>query len=345
MIHVGRPVILGIAPSRRPSPRSAVRGVLPPAVALILLAAAVVPVGAQDPSGSTEPGTAHSGTDMPRSVVVTTEVLGSVVRDLVGDGATVHVLMEGGADPHTWQPSARDSEELFEADLVIANGLGLEEGLVTILEQAESEGVTIFEATDHVAGRDPAATEPDATHEGDPADADHEHAAGDPHFWLDPLAMRDVVVALVPVLADAGIAVDARATGIVTALEALDAELAAILAVVPGERRTLVTGHQSLGYFADRYGFTIVGTVIPGLTTSGEPSARDLAELIDEIRGRGVPAIFTEVGTPAAVADAVAAESGARIVELRDAQLPEDGSYPTLLRDIARSVADALVGA
>ena len=288
-----------------------------------------------------------------RRLVVTTEVLGSVVGDLVGDAADVTVLMSAGVDPHSWQPSARDSQTVFEADLIVANGLDLEEGLVSVLEQAEAEGVPVFHATDHVAIRGSAGTEehPDeardhageAGAEGDSdADPGHEHKTGDPHFWLDPLAMRDVVLVLGPVMSDAGIDIADRADLLAADLEALHSELTGTLAAVPDERRQLVTGHGALGYFADRYGFRIIGTVIPGLSSSDEPSAKDIAELIESIRAAGTTAVFSDVGTPASVAEAVAAETGAQVVELRVAQLPASGSYADLLREIAAAIANAL---
>jgi len=156
------------------------------------------------------------------------------------------------------------------------------------------------------------------------------------------VAMAGVIEALAPELAEVGVDVGDRTGSMVADLEALDAEIAASLDAIPDDRRTLVTGHDSLGYFADRYGLQVVGTVIPGLTTSGEPSARDLAELTETIRATGTVAVFTEVGTPQAVAQAVADETGARLVELRLTQLPEDGSYATFLRELARTIVDAL---
>jgi zinc/manganese transport system substrate-binding protein len=279
------------------------------------------------------------------SVVVTTEVLGSIVGDLAGDAADVTVLMSGGVDPHSWQPSARDSQAIFEADLIVANGLDLEEGLVSVLAQAQADGIPVFHATDHVSVRASAGAEEHPA-EGSQAASeggdDHDHAAGDPHFWLDPLAMRDVILALGPVMAGAGIDVADRTELLAAELEALHTELSQALAVVPEEQRQLVTGHGALGYFADRFGFRIVGTVIPGLSTSDEPSARDIAELIQSIREAGATAVFSDVGTPPSVAEAVAAEAGARVVELRVAQLPESGRYADLLRDIATAIANAL---
>ena len=279
------------------------------------------------------------------TVVVTTEVLGAIVGDIVGTAADVRTLMSPGADPHSWQPSARDSEAVFGADLVVANGLDLEEGLSRVLEQAEADGVLVFHAADHVELR--ASADADDDHaDDDHSDDDHAnghgHGSGDPHFWLDPLAMRDVVAALVPVLVDAGIDVDGRADAQIAALEALDQELRELLAVIPDDQRRLVTGHGALGYFADAYEFEIVGTVVPGLSSTDEPSARDIAELAQAIRGLGASVIFSDVGTPQSVAEAVAAETGADLVELDVARLPEGGTYADLMRGVAESVASAL---
>lgn len=275
-------------------------------------------------------------TDDRPSVVVTTEVLGSVVSVLAGEAADVTTLMSGGADPHSWQPSARDSQALFEADLIVANGSDLEEGLVGVIEQAAADGVPVFNATDHIDVRDAAAAP------GHEDETGHEHESGDPHFWLDPLAMRDVVLALGPVLTQAGIDIGGRDQTFAGELTALDAELAETLASIPEEQRRLVSGHGALGYLADRYGLQIVGTVVPGLSSSDEPSAREVAELIDAIRRSGTTVVFSDVGTPRSVAEAVAAETGARIVELRVEQLPDGGDYADLLRSVVSSISDAL---
>jgi zinc/manganese transport system substrate-binding protein len=288
------------------------------------------------------PGAAAEDTsgDGHPTVVVTTEMLGWLVDELAGDGADVIVLMHG-VDPHGWEPSARDVETILGADLVVANGLDLEEGLHDILEQVETSGVPLFAATDHITVREAGiGDEEPADHEA--SDEDHAHTGGDPHFWLDPLAMRDVAVALVPVLEEAGVSAVERRDALVSVLEQLDAEARTILSVVPPERRRLVTGHESLGYFADRYGFELVGAVVPGFSSQGEVSAGRLAELNETIRASGVGAIFSEVGTPASVAEAVAAETGAAVVELPTEQVPEDGSYLSFIRLISTRVADAL---
>jgi len=265
------------------------------------------------------------------SVVVTYPILGAVVADLVGDRAAVTILMGNGVDPHDWSPSAKDIERVEKADLVVANGLNLEEGLEKPLAEAEMRGVVVFRATDHVTVRQSG------------ADAGNGHeAGGDPHFWVDPLAMRDVVLALAPALGSVGIDVADRAPALGTSLADLDAATRATLAVVPEARRLLVTGHESMGYFADRYGFRLVGAVVPGLTSQGEVAAGQLADLRAAIEAEGVTVIFTEIGTPAAVVEAIGRETGAAVVELPSHTLPANGSYAAFIGQIATAIATAL---
>ena len=265
------------------------------------------------------------------SVVVSYPVLGAVVADLVGDRADVTVLMGNGVDPHDWSPSAKDIEQVTKADVVVANGLGLEASLEKTLDEAAKAGVAVFYATDHIQVREMA---------GEPSAG--EHAGGDPHFWVDPLSMRDVVAALTEELGTRGIDVQNRGADLEQRLVALDAETRTTLAVVAEPNRKLVTGHESMGYFADRYAFTLVGTVIPGLSSQGEVSAGELAGLKTEIEAQGVPAIFTEIGTPAAVVEAIGRETGAAVVELPSHTLPADGSYATFIGQIATAIASAL---
>ena len=266
------------------------------------------------------------------SVVVTFPVLGAVVTDLVGDRATVTVLMPNGVDPHDWSPSAKDIERVGKADLVIANGLGLEAGLDKALVEAEKRGVAVFRAGDHVTVRQQANV----------AAGSGPVVAPDPHFWVDPLAMRDVVLALEPALAAVGVDVTDRAPALATRLTELDAATRATLSVIPEARRLLVTGHESMGYFADRYGFRLVGAVVPGLTSQGEVAAGQLADLKQAIEAAGVKVIFTEIGTPSSVVEAIGKETGAAVIQLPSHTLPADGTYASFIGQIATAIATAL---
>jgi zinc/manganese transport system substrate-binding protein len=305
-------------------------------------------------------GTGSTPTADGPSVVVTTAVLGSVVEDLVGESANVTVLMGSGVDPHDWSPSAKDIELVANADLVVANGLLLEESLESALDEAEAAGVPVFHATDHIQVREMSeghqdeeeehageeheeeSLAPEASPAAEGDEHEHEHEGGDPHFWTDPISMQAVVTALVPALAEVGVDVGDRGADLERRLGDLDDELREALSVVPEARRALVTGHESMGYFADRYAFELVGTVIPGLSSEGEVSAGELAELAELIKAENVPAIFTEIGTPAAVVEAIGRDTGVEVVELPSHTLPADGSYFTFMRDLVTPIADAL---
>jgi zinc/manganese transport system substrate-binding protein len=298
-------------------------------------------------------GSDDAAADRPE-IVATTTVLGSLTEELVGDAAEVRVLMPNGVDPHDYQPSARDVEALRNADLVVENGLELEEGLLDALGEARTSGVPVFTATDHVRLREVGEDEPADDHghedeeahsEDDEAHAEDEGAHGpeDPHIWMDPIAMRDAMAALAPVVErELAVELGDRPAELSARLDALDAEVRETLAVVPEGRRKLVTGHESMGYFADRYDFEIVGTVIPSLSSQAQVSASNLAALRRQVEAEGVPAIFNEAGTPPGVADAIGDQTGARVVEIGTHNLPGDGSYFTFMREAAATVAAAL---
>ena len=214
-------------------------------VALWLLGVSAILVACGAASNSADDVTA----DRP-SIVVTYSILGSIVSDVVGDIASVSVLMPNGADPHEWQPSAKDIEKLNNADLVVINGLGLESGLEDVLQQAAKDNVKIFVATDHI--------KPRLVGEGEGADAaDDDQAVGakDPHIWTDPAVMAEVVEALGEVLSAMNIEVTEQAAKVSEDLLTLDHTIDESLMGIQESDRKLVTGHESLGYFARRYNF------------------------------------------------------------------------------------------
>lgn len=264
-------------------------------------------------------GAADNG-DADRSrVVVTTSILGDVVEQLVGDGADVEVVMPRGADPHDFSPSARQAEEMADADLLVVNGSGFEGGLESAVEAAEGAGTEVFVATDHIDLLD-----------------------DDPHFWTDPRRMLAVVEALAQALPSAP-----GAEAYTDELRDLDAAIEEELSAVPADRRVLVTNHEVLGYFADRYGFDVVGTVIPSVTTRAEASAAAIDALAATIRDNGVPAIFAETTSSADLAEALADDVGdVEVVELFAESLGEDGSgaetYAGMQRLNAERIAAAL---
>jgi zinc/manganese transport system substrate-binding protein len=284
---------------------------------------------------SSAPSNGQSG---KKAIVVTYSILGAVVKDLVGDQAVVVVPMPNGQDPHEWEPSAKDIEIITKADLIVQNGLGLEGGMERTLAQAEAGGVKTFVASDHITVRK--VNQGEGIPSGDP---DQSVGAADPHLWMDPLTMKLVVAALSDqIKTDLGLDVSGRAKDLENRLDELNSEIAAQVATLPVANRKLVTGHESMGYYAQRYGFKLVGAIIPSLTTQAEVSAADLAALKQLIQENQVKAVFTELGTPKVVSDAIGSETGVKVISLTTHSLPPDGSYFTFLRNLTQTIVEAL---
>ncbi len=293
----------------------------------------------------------------PLLVVATTSVLGDVVRNIVGDAATVEVIMGIGADPHDFEASAQQVAAIQGADLVISNGLGLEEGLIDIIETVEAEGKPVLELADMLDpipfadphGDDEGHSDEEEGH-SDEEEGHSDHGDEDPHFWQDPARMAVAVELIADQLTELDGSIDwhAGADAYAAELAALDTEIEGMLAGVPEDQRKIVTNHEAFGYFADRYGFEVIGTVIPGGSTLAEPSAADLSDLVAEIQEEGVTAIFAENTNPSALAEAVAGELGTEIevYALYSDSLGEPGTpaetYIGMIRANAETVATAL---
>jgi zinc/manganese transport system substrate-binding protein len=272
------------------------------------------------------------------TIVVTYSILGAVVKELVGTDANVEVLIPNGQDPHEWEPSAQDIETLNKADLIVQNGFNLEAGLQKTLSLAVMEGVKTFIASDYIAARTV------SPGEGIPGSGpDQAVGAADPHLWTDPLTMKQVVIAMAEYLKN-NLKMDetTRAQTLENQLDNLNAEIARLVSTLPEANRKLVTGHESLGYFADRYGFKLVGAIIPSLSTQAQVSAAQLASLKTLIEENHVKAIFTELGTPPSIAQAIGQETGVKVVQLSTHSLPADGSYLTYMRDLAQTIVENL---
>lgn len=273
-----------------------------------------------------------------KTLVATCSVLGSVVKELAGEDFEVRTLIPNGLDIHEWEPSAKDIEALNKADLIVENGLGLEGGLGKALEQARRNGVRVFTAGAHIQVRTTGTDEAVASGHSD-------HAAGspDPHLWTDPMAVKAVAGALTEELRQRfGKDLGARNADFGRRLDALDREIRQQVEALPADRRKLVTGHESLGYFAQRYGFTCVGAVVPSLTSEGASSAASMASLKGLIRANGIRTIFTEMGTSPRVVEALGRECRVRVVPLSAHTLPADGSYLTFERGLARAILQGL---
>ena len=403
---------------------------------LILLAALMLVVAA---CGAEETAGADGDEDL-LTVVATTTIWGDIVSQVTGDAANVEVVMPVGADPHDFQASSAQVEAMANADLVVVNGLQLEEGLLDVIETLEADGVNVLEIAalldpipfgegghdhhdhegeeghsdedhdhegeegskdedhdhegeeghsdeDHDHEGEEGSKDEDHDHEGEEGHSDedhdgeeghdhegeegskdedhdhegeeghddhgHDHGDEDPHVWHDPLR----VAAAAELIAQELAALDpngpwaANAEAYAAELRALDTEVIEILEVVPEDRRKMVTNHDAFGYFADRYDFEVVGTVIPSISTLAEPSSSDLAELVETMEKENIDVIFTETIEPATLAEAVAAESGTdvAVVPLFTGSLgelpPPDPTSGETYVDMIRTNATRIAGA
>ncbi len=268
------------------------------------------------------------------TIIVTTSIWGDVVENLVGDDANVEVIIPIGADAHDFSPSSQQVAAIQTADLVVANGLGLEEGLEDVLEAAAADGVNVLEVAPLVNpipfGLDDEHSDEDHSDEEGEHPDEHAHDGDDPHVWMDPdrvaLAALEITEALTAL--DGTIDWMGRAVSYSDELKKAGVEAGEMLAVVAADQRKLVTNHEALGYFADRFDFEVVGVVFPGGSTLSDPSSAELAELVETMEEEGVSTIFGESSSPSTLADAVAAEVGdeVQVVELYTESLGEPGS-------------------
>jgi zinc/manganese transport system substrate-binding protein len=289
---------------------------------LIAICPALLAVSACS-SNSTTP---EAKSELP-TVAVTYSVLGSIVKQLVGDLATVNVLIPDGQDPHEFEPSAKDIESLNNANIVVSNGLDFEEGLEETLENAKTSGVNVFMAGDHITVRE-------LSEEG------HDHGSSDPHLWLSPAAMLEMLPALSEAISAAiGADLGAQSAALESTLVALDSEIKEIMS---GFTCELVSGHDEMGYFADRYGCEVIGAVIPSLSTTSEASAGELADLKAEVEARDVAAIFTGLGTSPDVAEQLASELGVKAVTLSTHFLDGVANYQEFMLRMVNQIAEAL---
>ncbi len=233
-------------------------------------------------------------------VVATTSIIGDVVAQIGGQAIDLTTLMGPGQDPHSYEPSANDLTSVAQADVIFVNGWDLEEALLRSL-------ATIGDQTPLVpvsANIQPRAFSGEGS--GD------DHGGADPHVWFAVPNVAQWTRNIEQILSELDPAhqdtYTANAAAYLAQLEALQTEAAAQLAVIPADKRVLVTNHDSLGYFAAEYDFETLGTVIPAMSTLAEPSANDLATLIAVMDEHKVCTLFTETTVSDKLAQTVAAE-------------------------------------
>ena len=351
-------------------------------------------------------------------VVTTTSFIADWAENVGGDRVEVFSLVPTGADPHGFQPGARDVAKIADADIVFSVGLGLEGSWLTeLLENAARDPSSIIELSDAIepiefaeshkedvellghigevvheveegeltaedgieeirellaaaeedeeaaamvqaiidqvdsGAMDPADGIEEIEHllsEGEDVHEGHGHGVEDPHFWFDPLrvklAVNEITARLSVLDPDGADGYVANASEYNAQLDELDAWTLVQIATVPDSRRLLVTSHDSFGYFADRYGFEVVGVIL-STTTEAEPSAEHLTELVEVVEKYNVPAVFGEATVSERLATSIAEESGAELIRLYSGSLGVEGSGAETYLDMMRTNVERIVRA
>ncbi|MBI2764785.1 MAG: zinc ABC transporter substrate-binding protein [Chloroflexi bacterium] len=272
-------------------------------------------------------------------VVATTVQVGALTREVGGDRIALTVLVGPGVDPHNFEASPGDLKKISSAKAVLRNGLGLDNWLDGAIRNAGGS-TKVVTVTDGIELREGSAEE----RKDDPN-------AKDPHVWHSPandkIMLDNIATALAA--ADPGNAATYRANADAARqrFDDVDKQIRALIDGIPAANRKLVTDHDAFGYFLDRYGLTLIGTVIPGNTTQSEPSAKAIADLEDTIRREGVKAIFSEGTADPKVGRQVAADTGVRIINtLYGDSLGKEGSGQETVEGMllfnAKTIAEAL---
>ncbi|MEU8192850.1 metal ABC transporter substrate-binding protein [Microbispora amethystogenes] len=285
--------------------------------------------------GGAEPP-APDDPSLPLKVVATTTQVADFARNLGGDRVTVHQLLRPNVDPHDYEPSPADMRAIAEADVLVKNGVGLEKWLDDTIRAAGFDG-PVVDASQGVPVRG----------------GDAEEGARDPHIWHNPLNVKTMAATIGRAFAAAdpgdAAAYQANLEAYDAKLDALDADIARKIGSIPADRRKLVTNHDAFGYYLDRYKLTFVGSIIPSFDTSAELSAKQVADLVAEIRATGTAAIFSEASLPPKTAEAIGREAGVTVVAGEDAlygdSLGPEGSAGATYLQMEEHNTDTIVNA
>jgi len=241
-------------------------------------------------------------------VVATTSVFADLARLALGDAVQIESIVPAGIDVHTFEPAPSDAAKIAAADLILMNGLGLDEWVLSLVEAAHKGSADLLrlgeglDASDGWTYLTPASSSASRAY--------------DPHVWLDPsgaaLYMQHIVDRVTHDRPDLTDRIRSTSKAGFAALHVLDAEVRSLFAAIPEQHRKIVTFHDAFGYYARAYGITIVGVAIA--SPGQDPSAREIAALIDAIRAAGVTTVFSEVQFPSKVLNSIAAETGATVL-------------------------------
>ena len=277
-------------------------------------------------------------------VIVTYSVLGDLVKNVAADCAEIVILVGPDGDAHTFEPTPKDGIGLADADLVFENGIGFEPWLDKLHAASNSKARRV------VVTQGLAILEGECNH-NDKVGEKHEHE-DDPHVWHEVEnsihmvgIIRDKLAEVDPVNSEK---YKTNSTKYLKRLEALDLWVLAQVEILPKDRRKLVTSHDTFGYFANRYGFQVLGTLLSSFSTeASDPSPVTFAKLVDSIKAAKVPAIFAENTQNPKVMERLAREAGVKLAPpLFTDALGKPGSqgdtYENMIRSNVTTIVDAL---
>ncbi len=280
-------------------------------VALTILALGLTACGGNPASPAAEVASPTSTTPPPQptaaesvpefEVLASTTLLADIAQHVAGDRIQIGSILPVGADPHSYQYTPQDVTKVADIELLILfDNESYEVFLEPLLYAADGHMEFVYSST------------------GVSKRADFELGGFDPHIWLDPnniiICIENIRVGLTQLDPEGEAVYTSNADAYVAELTALDAWIVEQVSQIPPERRLLVTNHEAFGYFADRYGFTVVGSVLQSFSTDASPSAGQMADLIDQIESSGAPAIFLDAGDSPALAQQIAEETGVQVV-------------------------------
>lgn len=302
--------------------------------ALLAVASLSLAACASTPAASTPAAAEATAAPAAKLHVVTTmSILADMVRNVGGERVVAENIIPIGAGPEDYQATPQDAQKIAEADILFYNGFGLEDWLTPLFESAGKASMPHVAVSDGLTG----------------IDADEEFAQGNPHFWMSAANgvayVENIRKALVQADPAGEASYNANAAAYTAKLQALNDELKQQAAALPEAQRKLVTNHDAFPYFAKEYGFTVVGNILTN--ADAQPSAGELAKLIEEIKAQGVKAVFSESQFSTALSETMAKEAGAQVVanlytDTLGQPGSDGGSYIDMLRYDMKTVVDAL---
>jgi len=269
----------------------------------------------------------------PADVLTTTTILADIARNVAGDQLVTESLLPFGTDPHSYEPLPQDTKKINESKVLIINGAEYERSLESLMANAGDKKEFIEASAGLRLITDP----------GNDQEVD-------PHLWLDPnnviVYVDNIREGLTNFNPDGADVYQANARAYITRLQELDAWINGQVAQIPPQRRVLVTYHDSLEYFAERYGFKVVGTIINGYSSDASPSAQEMADLVERIKLFEAPAIFLDTADNPKLAQQLASETGVKVItDLHLESLTEGGpasTYIDMMRYNITKIVDAL---